>query len=344
MMILSSLKRSCYTITTTISRLLVFSISSDALVAFADFLLCVFLCDGTVALCNCLKHAKTFGVWCHVASAPGGAWRWWRGGQTWHATHTLWWPCHTGNGLSGWNILEEFSFRQTLFMRFHGLIIEDIYWLSAWHTCAHACKIQQTRTNIHKHGETQRRGEKRCQTAVKQQVTHGHTLEKHARIPRLYIKNTVCIYIHQRMWSWEKQRTKQGVWTDGCVCVCVCAGYHSCPWSEVQTASCRYQRRSVRLVCGWPVSCGFGGGAVWAGPRGSSSWHPDLRDPTPRADPEPCLIKTTQKGGFPHHSALIVTSKRLLLTASVPAWHQMLSCLFRPKPTHCCWFNRTKPG
>lgn len=61
----------------TKSVILVFSISLCGMVACAD-LLCVFLCDGTVALCNCLKDTRTFGVgyakgrvWCHVA--PGGA-------------------------------------------------------------------------------------------------------------------------------------------------------------------------------------------------------------------------------------------------------------------------------
>lgn len=48
--------------TTTITRLLVFSISLGALVACADFLLCVFLWDGRVALCKCLKDTKTFGL------------------------------------------------------------------------------------------------------------------------------------------------------------------------------------------------------------------------------------------------------------------------------------------
>lgn len=175
-MILSPLISSFYTITTTISRLLVYSISLGALVAFVDFLLCVFLCDGTVALSNCLKDTKTFGaictkgrVWCHVAMAPGGAWRWLRGGQTQHATHTPW-PCHIGKGLSGWSILGECSFRRTL-----GLIIEHIYWWSVWHTCAHTCKTQQTRTNTEKHKQEEKM---RYQTAAKQQVTDGHILEK----------------------------------------------------------------------------------------------------------------------------------------------------------------------
>lgn len=54
--------------------------SLGALVAFVGLLLCVFLCDGTVALSNCLKNTKTFGasctkgpVWCHVATALEGA-------------------------------------------------------------------------------------------------------------------------------------------------------------------------------------------------------------------------------------------------------------------------------
>ena len=41
---------------------LVFSISLGALVACADFLLCVFMLDGTVALCDCLENTKAFGV------------------------------------------------------------------------------------------------------------------------------------------------------------------------------------------------------------------------------------------------------------------------------------------
>lgn len=32
------------------------TISFRVLVAFADFLLCIFLYHGTVALCHCLKH------------------------------------------------------------------------------------------------------------------------------------------------------------------------------------------------------------------------------------------------------------------------------------------------
>lgn len=166
-------------ITTTDWRLLVLNMSFGALVACADFLLCVFMCDGTVALCNCLKDTKTFGlgytkgrVWCHVAAAPGGARRWRRGGQTWHATHTPW-PRHTGKSLSRWSILGECFFKQTL-GRFYGLIIEVIYWLSVWHACAHTCKIEQTRTNTYTNTEKQEE-KMRCQTA---EVTDGHTLEK----------------------------------------------------------------------------------------------------------------------------------------------------------------------
>lgn len=42
--------------------LLVLSLLFEALVACAGFLVCVFLCDGTVAVCDCLKDTKTFGL------------------------------------------------------------------------------------------------------------------------------------------------------------------------------------------------------------------------------------------------------------------------------------------
>lgn len=162
-------------ISITIWRLLEFSIGFSALVAFANFLLCVFLCDGTVALCDCPKHTKTFGVccteghvWGHVAMAPGGAWLWRRGGQIWHALHTPW-PCHTGKRLSGWCILRECLFRQTL-GRFYGLIMEDIYWLNVWHT----------KYSIQEQTHTQTRRNKRRKWDIKQQyrqVIDGQTAE-----------------------------------------------------------------------------------------------------------------------------------------------------------------------
>lgn len=69
-----------------------------------------------------------------------------------------------------------------------------------------------------------------------------------------------------------KQRIMQGVKEtavmeiDRCVCRCIQVfrpfAHHSCPWNEAQTASCQYRRRSVQWGSDWPVSCGFGGGAV----------------------------------------------------------------------------------
>ena len=160
-----------FTTTITISGLLVPSISWGILVACANLQLCVFLCDGTVALCDCLKHTETFDlgiskgfVWGHVAMAPGGAQSWWRGGKTWHAALG---PCLAGKGSYGRSIPGECSFR--LFGRFYGLIIEPIYWLST-HTHAEHSRREQT----HKHGKTQEE-KMRYQVAVKQQVTDGHT-------------------------------------------------------------------------------------------------------------------------------------------------------------------------
>lgn len=172
--------------------------SLGALVACADFLLCVFLCDGTVALCNCLKDTKTFGlgfvkgrVWGHVATAPGGAQRWWGGGQTWHATNTPR-PCHTGKGLSDWSIFGECFSRQTL-GRFYGLIIEAIYWLSESHTC----EIQQTRTNTYTNMEKQTRGENEISNSGKT-ASHRwtHFRKNMQRITRLHIK-TYSINLHK---------------------------------------------------------------------------------------------------------------------------------------------------
>lgn len=286
-----------YTVTTTtMCTLLVLSISWGILVACANFLLCVFLWDGTVALSSCLKDTKTFDlgfakghVWDHVAMAPGGAQSWWRGEQTWHATHTLW-PCPTGNSFFGWSILGACFFRQTL-GRFYGLIIEAIYWLSEWHICTHMQNTADKNKHIQKHGETQTRGENEISNSCKTASHRWTHWKNHARGYNIIHKNILYIFTYNNIYGHHGKRIKLA--TDRCVCVGVCAirpfAHHSCPWNEAQTASCQYQQRSVQLGCGWPVSCGFGGGAVWAGPRGSSFWHPDQQGPTSRADPEPCL-------------------------------------------------------
>lgn len=80
-------------------------------------------------------------------------------------------------------------------------------------THTHTCDIQQTRTNTYTNMEKHKREEKmRYQTAVKQQVTDGHTLEKNMqRITRLYIK-TYCIYLHttKYMVTMEKAENNTG--------------------------------------------------------------------------------------------------------------------------------------
>lgn len=194
------------------------SIRVGALVACADFLLCVFLCDGTVALCNCLEDTETFGlgyakgcVWCHVVMAPVGAWRWWTGGRTWHATHTPR-PCHAGKGLPGWCTLGECLFRQTLW-RFYGLIIEAIYWLSVWHTCAHTHAKPSRREQTHT--QTQRNTNKRRNEISNSGKTTSHRWthsgKNMQRITRLYIEHSVHIYT-QHLWSArQNQRISQGV-------------------------------------------------------------------------------------------------------------------------------------
>ncbi len=210
----------------------VFKAFSVALVACADFLLCVFLCDGTVALCSCLQDTKTFGlgytkacVRCHVAMAPGGAWRWWRGGRTWHTAHTPW-PCHTGKALSWWCTPGRCFFRWTLW-RFYAMIRETIYWLSVWHTCTHThakpSRQEQTHTNTEKHKQEEKWDIKQQQNN-ESRTQFGKNMQ---RITRLYIKHSVHIYIQQHVWSpRRKQRMCReacslGIW-QVCVCVCVC--------------------------------------------------------------------------------------------------------------------------
>lgn len=177
-----------FAIATTMSQLLVLSISLSALVAFADFLPCVFLWDGRIALCDSLKRTKTFSAWrvCgHTATAPGGAWRWWRGGQTWHATHTLW-PCRTGNNVSGNSILRECFFSCG---RFYGLIIEYINCLNVPHS-QNTADDNHTNTGKHKWEE-----KVRYQT-VQMDTTKNHKI----------IANTYSMHLWQPIGSQSERR------------------------------------------------------------------------------------------------------------------------------------------
>lgn len=173
------------------------------------------MCDGTVALCHRLEDTKAFGrgyakarVCCHVAMAPGGARRWWRGGRTWHATHTPW-PCNTGKkGLSGRSTLGRCIIRQIL-----GSVVEAIYWLSVQHTCAHTCNIQT-------HTQTWRnttRGENEISNSSKttsHRWTHFGKIMQ--RITRLYIKHTSYIKIQQHLWSPGKKAETNTEWRQDC--------------------------------------------------------------------------------------------------------------------------------
>lgn len=135
--------------------LLSFSISFRVLVAFADLLLSIFHHHGTVALSHCLKRTETFGTWhvCgHAAVAHGGTGRWWRDGETRHATQAPR-PSRKGRGLPRSKILQKCFFRHG---RCHGWIINDIYWVRR---ATYMHNTAEKTNNIYKHREIQTRGE-----------------------------------------------------------------------------------------------------------------------------------------------------------------------------------------
>lgn len=134
-----------------ISQLLSFSIIFSVLVAFTDLLLSIFHHHGTVALCHCLKRTETFGTWrvCgHAAVAHGGTGRWWRGGETRHATQAPR-PSRKGRSLPWRKVRQKCFFRHG---RFYGWIINDIYWVRcATYVHITAEKTNRTYTNTEKY-------------------------------------------------------------------------------------------------------------------------------------------------------------------------------------------------